>query len=691
MEVDRVLRREGAVHTFSRPARSKLALVVGVAVAYVAAYTPLSHVFGNVTGIFAVVPVITVAWALGLRFGLLGGLMAFPINSLFVLLLPDREWSDWAFDDGVLGTGALILVGGVVGRLSDLTVSMKLSLIERELLEGALRDGETRLHLALAAAGMSVWEMDKQTRQPTLSGGYDRLYGFDTATSPLTYEAYLERVHSDDRERIIQENSGAFDSGIPPEGEYRIVLPDGNVRWIETRSRFSYDDTGTPVQIIGTDIDITERKLAEQALRDSEARLRLALESAAMMTYEVDARTRQNSHYGSPQQVFGLEPSSSVMSNEAFFEMVHPEDREWLADEDERAFATGVAPTVEFRIVRPDGEVRWIEARGKVICDQGGTAVRLIGTAVDITERKRAEHALQDSEAEARRLATENALLAEIGRIVNSSAEIHEVYERFAEVVRRLISVDRIVIATIDLERGTCEPTHVAGDDIPGWTAGEATHLADTPAAAFAHTRSGVIRNEESDDEWTCRFPDKITSIAMGFRSVMTVPLLSRDELVGALFVRSRTPGAYTNESLAVLQGVANQIAGAVANNQMNDKSKLAEQALRDSEARLRLAMEAARLSVGEVDDQMSQITYYGNVEQLYGLDSDASAVAYSEMLGKIHPEDRERIIQDDSSAIASGILPERESSVLYYQMGRPDGSKAVGSRSLTKPALPLE
>ena len=219
----------------------KVAIVVGVTIAYVMAYSPLSKPLGNVAGILAVVPVITVGWAFGFRYGLLAGMMAFPINSALVILLPDLEWRDWASDGGVLGTGALILVGGVVGRLSDLTANMNRSLGEHERME--------------------------------------------------------------------------------------------------------------------------------EALRDSQTRLRLALEAAAMTAFEVDRQTGEHTHYGALQQVFGLGPSASGMSEEAFIDMVHPEDREWLAREDERVFETGNAATVEFRVVRPDGEVRWIEARSKVIYD----------------------------------------------------------------------------------------------------------------------------------------------------------------------------------------------------------------------------------------------------------------------------------------------------------------------------------
>ena len=122
----------------------KAALVVGIAVVFAGAYGPLTHVFGNATGIFALAPVVAAAWLFGNRGGLTAGLLALPTNSLLVILQMEKAWLQWAAEDGVLGSAALVVVGGVVGRLRDLRVSADSAVTEVRQTEEKLRESEER-------------------------------------------------------------------------------------------------------------------------------------------------------------------------------------------------------------------------------------------------------------------------------------------------------------------------------------------------------------------------------------------------------------------------------------------------------------------------------------------------------------------------------------------------------------------
>src|SRR5262249_28040823 len=133
--------------------------------------------------------------------------------------------------------------------------------------------------------------------------------------------------------------------------------------------------------------DVTERKRIEEALRSSEARLRLALENAAMAMWEWNVATNEVAWSESSGPVFGLPAGTPGVAGAEFFALVHPDDRDQLLDVTERAIAGGCEYAAEFRVVGPDGETRWLEAKGRATAVDGdGRANHFLGITYDVTE-----------------------------------------------------------------------------------------------------------------------------------------------------------------------------------------------------------------------------------------------------------------------------------------------------------------
>jgi PAS domain S-box-containing protein len=220
----------------------------------------------------------------------------------------------------------------------------------------------------------------------------------------------------------------------------------------------------------------------------------------------------------------------------------------------------------------------------------------------EMAERKRAEEILQRSEEVTKRLAQENAAMAEIGRIISSTLNIEEVYERFAEEVHKLIPFEGIAINIINHKDCTLTVPYVSGIAVPGCQPGDVFPLEGSVTGGVARTHSGVIIQTEDRKELQTRFPTLLTAFETGLRSVIAVPLISKDRVIGAIHFRSTKPNAYSDQNLKLAENIASQVAGAIANAQLFTEHKRTEVMLRQSEEKYRTILENIEDAYFEVD-----------------------------------------------------------------------------------------
>jgi signal transduction histidine kinase/DNA-binding response OmpR family regulator len=224
----------------------------------------------------------------------------------------------------------------------------------------------------------------------------------------------------------------------------------------------------------------------------------------------------------------------------------------------------------------------------------------------DITERKWVEEALQRSEEEAKRLAKENEIMAEIGRIISSTLDIEEVYERFAEEVRKLIQFDRIGISIIDYENKTLYIPYFAGLEMTGRKPGDILPLAGSTAEKIIQTRSSLLVNEENRGKVKSQIPTLLPYFRAGFQSIVMIPLFSKDQVIGLLYFFCTKPDAYTETDLKLAEGVGTQIAGAIANAQLFAERKRAEQEI----IKAKETAEAMNRQLAETVERANQLSF---------------------------------------------------------------------------------
>jgi len=213
---------------------------------------------------------------------------------------------------------------------------------------------------------------------------------------------------------------------------------------------------------------------------------------------------------------------------------------------------------------------------------------QIAGLKATKKEHECMEDALPKSQDAPHRLVQENATMAEIGRIISSTLNIEEVYERFAEEARKLIPFDRIMINLTDLKNNTSTTAYIAGVDVPSQRPGNITSLTGTATEEVIRTRSSLLIQGDDTDEAASRFPRLLPTFQAGLRSMILVPLISKDQVIGVLSFRSLLPKAYTDRDVILAESISNQIAGAIANAQLFTERKLAEEELKKAYMKLK-------------------------------------------------------------------------------------------------------
>jgi PAS domain S-box-containing protein len=285
-------------------------------------------------------------------------------------------------------------------------VVMHLNITARKLAADALRLSEERLRAALAASCTGTFRWDIGTNEVNWDDALDALFGIPQGQAVRTLEKFIAAVHPDDRDGVLEGCARCAREGADFDMEFRVLWPDGSLHWLNDRGKTISNAAGRPMYMTGACVDITERKRAEEASRQSEEKFREVADNITdvfwMMSHDMNKTLYISKAY---ETVWGFSMQSLYADPHQWVNAILPEDRE-------AALAAFVGLTkdvpsvnVEYRIMRPDGTVRWVHDRGFQVRDAAGRLVRNAGVASDITERKKAAEALRESEAEFRALA----------------------------------------------------------------------------------------------------------------------------------------------------------------------------------------------------------------------------------------------------------------------------------------------
>ncbi|GEM_PF-2745781 len=268
---------------------------------------------------------------------------------------------------------------------------------ERRAISEALRESEERLRTVIDNSRDGIYMFDFRLDHFTfVSPAHLEITGFTAEEmEKLRSAEAFGRVHPDDRELVREYDArvvNGYDSGEPM--EYRWKVKSGAYRWFSDRRRLIRDESGRPAAMVGTSRDITERKRKEEALRKSEERLTLALSAGHMGIWDWDMRTDESVWNEETYRMLGYKVGEVKPNFAAWADRIHPQDKGWMSAKLEMALKLGDGFSGEFRVLWPDGTVRWIYAVGGLERDRRGEAVRTFGVMMDVTDRKNVEKEL---------------------------------------------------------------------------------------------------------------------------------------------------------------------------------------------------------------------------------------------------------------------------------------------------------
>jgi PAS domain S-box-containing protein len=277
------------------------------------------------------------------------------------------------------------------------------------ILSRDLQESKAKLEEAQRITHVGYWEWDLETDRVTWSDETYRIHGLQPEERPMDLAAVREKVHPEDWDIVFRALEEALSRGVRYNVECRVFRPTGEVRIVHSQGDVRRDASGRPTLTFGTVQDITDRKRAEQRLRESEAYLAEAQRLSQTGSWAWNPATGDIRYWSEMcYRVLGFDPAGPLPRFEEFFHRIHPDDQAAVRERFEKAIRDKADFELDYRIVHPEKEIRDIHVVGHAVLDGSSNLDEFVGTVIDVTGRKRAEEALQQNQfylAEGERLA----------------------------------------------------------------------------------------------------------------------------------------------------------------------------------------------------------------------------------------------------------------------------------------------
>ncbi|HLO88458.1 MAG TPA: PAS domain S-box protein [Nostocaceae cyanobacterium] len=325
-------------------------------------------------------------------------------------------------------------VGTVVVEITEMQTALR----ERKRAEQQLRVAKERLQYLLTSSPVVIYSgtANGELSMTFISENVKAMFGYEAKEFLSNPSFWLEHIHPEDRDLILAER-GQLSEQKYSTYEYRFLHADGTYHWLYEKVRLIRDENGQPIECVGYWEDISDRKLAELALKASQRRYQLLAEASPVCIFHAD--TQGNCFYVNQRclELTGLSPEKT--RGKGWARAIHPEDRREVFAAWNRAVAEKTPFKREHRLRRPDGAILWVITQSLPEIGEDGTVRGYIGTITDISDRKQAEQDLSESAER------ERAITQAIQRM-RQTLDLETIFAATTQELRQVLNCDRVVV-----------------------------------------------------------------------------------------------------------------------------------------------------------------------------------------------------------------------------------------------------
>ncbi|MDP1945990.1 MAG: PAS domain S-box protein [Nitrospirota bacterium] len=532
-------------------------------------------------------------------------------------------------------TGALLknLQGepiGITGIGRDVT--------EKKRAEAALQQDRQHLVEAQALAHLGSWDWDIDSGDVQGSDEQFRIFGHEPGRFAVKFDLFLAALHPDDHDHVLAAINDALLGTRPYDLEYRIVRSNGEVRSIHARGDVHRDETGHPLRMAGTVLDITERKQVEEALRTSEERWQLAVQGSNDGIWDWNIQTGAIFFSSRWKAMRGFADHEVSNHLDEWRSRIHPDDLDRVLQHIDAYLAKQAQEFCEeYRVQRKDGSYTWILDRGAALWGDDGKPLRMAGSETDITERKQTEQLVQHRLQFERLIASLSTHFINLPSI-DSNAGINQALCSIGEFT----AADRSYVFLFS-DDGT------SMNNVHEWCAGgivsQIDNLQGHPTDSYPWIMARHRRGEVTHLSRLANLPpeacaEKEEFEREGIQSLLTVPIGSTHGVIGFIgFDRVRVERGWEDDDIALLKIVGEMLANVFGRTR-------AEEALRDSQDNLRQALQASNIGLWDWNTDTNEVSFSREWKRQLGYEEAEITDAFESWEGRLHPDDHDGAVQ---------------------------------------------